>query len=152
MISIFLIVRCLKVTQGLNTEITEVHSLAVHVHAAGHNTLQCRTDGRQVTISAKQSILDLGLVFLYLRVRHRIFLIICQGFIPFGRIRIVQFVHLIDDGIVLLQEVLHHIIDAIYIIFGSNSDILTVFRLTERSESQAVDFEDIAVAGEFRTI
>ena len=40
-ISIFLIVRCLtKITQGLqHTEITEVHSLAVHVHAAGHNTL-----------------------------------------------------------------------------------------------------------------
>ena len=144
MVGIFLILRSGKVAEGLNTEITEVHLFAVDLQPGRHYLLQSRAYGRQIAVSAQQCILDLLLIFFYLGVGHSILLVIGQRLIAFGRICIIQLIHLIDDGIVILQEALDHIVDAVYVILSSHYDVLC--GLFHGRDGQSIDGEYIGVA------
>ena len=120
MISILLICGRIKIAQSLDAEVGKVHSFAAHFHSLHHDLLDSAGKGAQSGIPAENGILDLCLPLLHGAVGHGLLFLVGKGLILGSRLRIVELIHLIDQRIVLLEEVLDHIIDAVGIVLGGD--------------------------------
>ena len=129
-----------------------MHLLAIYRCSTAHYRGKLAADSGKCRVPAKQGIFDFLLILLYLCIRHGILFIIGKRFILGCRSRIVELIHLIHDGIVLLEEALDHIIDSIGIILCGNGDCFPCLGLAECSKGQSVNFKHIGIVGKCRTV
>ena len=145
MVSIFLVIRRIKIPQCINAKVRQIHLLATHADSTGHCCLQRISDRPHILIPSQNGILNLLLPLLHLGIAHGVLFLAGQGLIALGGCSIVKLIDLVDHGVVFLQEALHHVIDAIGIRLGAQGH-RAVGGLIVCRNGKSVDLKGIGAA------
>ncbi|GFI29521.1 hypothetical protein IMSAGC013_00907 [Lachnospiraceae bacterium] len=146
MICIRLILCRIKVTCRLNSKRCKTVILAVYFKNLRHMRRHSAHNRTQGIIPSQNGIFNLSLPFLHFLIRHGILLIIGQRFVSLSCRRIVSFLHGIHDFVVFLQEVLYHIVNAVYICGSADGHL---FADAGCCNIQSIDGELIALSGKY---